>query len=104
MDPVARDSRKPGCVSVARAAELRLAGQRSYENRKKLKRTWFWTRSLTRSIGAAAVFETAAETPPTRNRLSIHCCYNYSRDGRGLSLAIEIAAGVGLSLGMALGD
>jgi hypothetical protein len=27
--------------------------------------TWFWMRSLTRSIGAAAVFETAAETPPT---------------------------------------
>lgn len=29
------------------------------------RRTWFWMRSLTRSIGAAAVFETAAETPPT---------------------------------------
>lgn len=28
-------------------------------------RTWFWTRSLIRSMGAAAVFETAAETPPT---------------------------------------
>jgi len=28
-------------------------------------RTWFWMRSLTRSMGAAAVFETAAETPPT---------------------------------------
>lgn len=27
--------------------------------------TWFWMRSLTRSMGAAAVFETAAETPPT---------------------------------------
>lgn len=27
--------------------------------------TWFWTRSLIRSMGAAAVFETAAETPPT---------------------------------------
>ena len=27
--------------------------------------TWFWMRSLTRSLGAAAVFETAAETPPT---------------------------------------
>ena len=24
---------------------------------------WFWTRSLTRSMGAAAVFETAAATP-----------------------------------------
>jgi hypothetical protein len=31
----------------------------------ELKRTWFWMRSLTRSMGAAAVFETAAETPPT---------------------------------------
>ena len=29
------------------------------------KRTWFWMRSLTRSMGAAAVLETAAETPPT---------------------------------------
>ena len=29
------------------------------------KRTWFWMRSLTRSMGAAAVFETAAATPPT---------------------------------------
>jgi hypothetical protein len=29
------------------------------------KRTWFWIRSLTRSMGAAAVLETAAETPPT---------------------------------------
>lgn len=28
-------------------------------------RTWFWIRSLIRSMGAAAVFETAAETPPT---------------------------------------
>jgi len=27
--------------------------------------TWFWMLSLTRSMGAAAVFETAAETPPT---------------------------------------
>jgi len=27
--------------------------------------TWFWIKSLTRSIGAAAVLETAAETPPT---------------------------------------
>jgi hypothetical protein len=27
--------------------------------------TWFWMRSLTRSIGAAAVLETAAATPPT---------------------------------------
>lgn len=32
--------------------------------------TWFWTRSLIRSMGAAAVFETAAETPPTVIRLS----------------------------------
>ena len=31
----------------------------------ELMRTWFWMRSLTRSMGAAAVFETAAETPPT---------------------------------------
>jgi hypothetical protein len=30
-----------------------------------MRRTWFWMRSLTRSMGAAAVFETAAETPPT---------------------------------------
>lgn len=28
-------------------------------------RTWFWMRSFTRSMGAAAVFETAAATPPT---------------------------------------
>ena len=27
--------------------------------------TWFWMSSLIRSMGAAAVFETAAETPPT---------------------------------------
>jgi hypothetical protein len=27
--------------------------------------TWFWMRSLTRSMGAAAVLETAAEIPPT---------------------------------------
>lgn len=27
--------------------------------------TWFWIKSLTRSMGAAAVLETAAETPPT---------------------------------------
>jgi hypothetical protein len=32
---------------------------------KTKSHTWFWTRSLTRSMGAAAVFETAAETPPT---------------------------------------
>ena len=31
-----------------------------------MRLTWFWMRSLTRSMGAAAVFETAAETPPTR--------------------------------------
>ena len=31
--------------------------------------TWFWMRSLTRSMGAAAVFETAAETPPTVDKL-----------------------------------
>jgi hypothetical protein len=31
--------------------------------------TWFWIRSLTRSMGAAAVLETAAETPPTVNQL-----------------------------------
>ena len=29
------------------------------------RHTWFWIRSLTRSMGAAAVFDTAAETPPT---------------------------------------
>lgn len=34
-------------------------------------RTWFWTRSLTRSMGAAAVFETAAETPPTVMKQSV---------------------------------
>lgn len=34
---------------------------------KKEQRTWFWMRSLIRSMGAAAVFETAAETPPTSN-------------------------------------
>lgn len=33
------------------------------------KRTWFWMRSLTRSMGAAAVFETAAETPPTIDKV-----------------------------------
>jgi hypothetical protein len=32
------------------------------------RHTWFWMRSLTRSMGAAAVFETAAETPPTRDK------------------------------------
>jgi hypothetical protein len=33
--------------------------------------TWFWMRSLTRSMGAAAVFETAAETPPTDKGLVV---------------------------------
>lgn len=28
--------------------------------------SWFWTKSLIRSMGAAAVLETAAETPPMR--------------------------------------
>jgi hypothetical protein len=32
----------------------------------KVMHTWFWMRSLTRSMGAAAVFETAAETPPIK--------------------------------------
>jgi hypothetical protein len=36
---------------------------RWYNERKRL--TWFWMRSLTRSMGAAAVLETAAEIPPT---------------------------------------
>src|SRR5690606_2177161 len=31
--------------------------------------SWFWIRSLTRSIGAAAVFETAAETPPIKKSI-----------------------------------
>ena len=31
--------------------------------------TWFWIRSLIRSMGAAAVLETAAETPPTNTQL-----------------------------------
>jgi hypothetical protein len=35
-----------------------------------MRRTWFWMRSLTRSMGAAAVFETAAETPPTIDEVS----------------------------------
>lgn len=35
------------------------------EEVKGEKHTWFWMRSLTRSMGAAAVLETAAETPPT---------------------------------------
>jgi hypothetical protein len=36
------------------------------------QRTWFWMRSFTRSMGAAAVFETAAETPPTARRCQYH--------------------------------
>lgn len=32
---------------------------------EKFSLTWFWMRSLIRSMGAAAVLETAAETPPT---------------------------------------
>jgi hypothetical protein len=35
-----------------------------------MRHTWFWMRSLTRSMGAAAVFETAAETPPTVDKRS----------------------------------
>jgi hypothetical protein len=35
-----------------------------------MRHTWFWMRSLTRSMGAAAVFETAAETPPTIDKQS----------------------------------
>ena len=31
--------------------------------------SWFWIKSLTRSIGAAAVFETAADTPPMRKSI-----------------------------------
>jgi len=38
----------------------------------RMERTWFWIRSLTRSMGAAAVFETAAETPPTVSHRQ-HC-------------------------------
>ena len=30
--------------------------------------TWFWIKSFTRSMGAAAVLETAAATPPTTIR------------------------------------
>jgi hypothetical protein len=37
-----------------------------------MRHTWFWMRSLTRSMGAAAVFETAAETPPTKDKRSVH--------------------------------
>merc|ERR1711964_828584 len=32
--------------------------------------SWFWINSLTRSIGAAAVFETAAETPPIKKSIT----------------------------------
>jgi hypothetical protein len=41
--------------------------------RRGRQRTWFWMRSLTRSMGAAAVFETAAETPPTAMMLAFVC-------------------------------
>lgn len=48
--------------------------------------TWFWMRSLTRSMGAAAVFETAAETPPTGKLLAsvtdaenCRCCSHHVR-------------------------
>ena len=34
-------------------------------HQSRVAHTWFWTRSLMRSMGAAAVFDTAAETPPT---------------------------------------
>lgn len=34
--------------------------------------SWFWMRSLIRSMGAAAVLETAAEIPPTADTL-VHC-------------------------------
>lgn len=34
--------------------------------------TWFWIKSFTRSMGAAAVLETAAETPPTDDSESAH--------------------------------
>jgi hypothetical protein len=42
-------------------------------------RTWFWMRSLTRSMGAAAVFETAAETPPTDKMLAAAVCAEFCR-------------------------
>ncbi|KAF5799478.1 hypothetical protein HanXRQr2_Chr07g0304961 [Helianthus annuus] len=32
--------------------------------------SWFWIKSLTRSIGAAAVLETAADTPPIRKSMA----------------------------------
>lgn len=35
-----------------------------------MQHTWFWMRSLTRSMGAAAVLETAAATPPTVDKAS----------------------------------
>ena len=41
--------------------------------------TWFWMRSLTRSMGAAAVFETAAETPPTDKLLVAAACAKLRR-------------------------
>jgi len=33
--------------------------------------SWFWTSNLTRSIGAAEVLDTAAETPPIK-KSTIH--------------------------------
>lgn len=58
-------------------------------------RTWFWTRSLMRSMGAAAVFETAAETPPTVGA-SQHCalCWNQlRRSGRPLYPSFPLMPG-----------
>merc|ERR1712144_135674 len=48
----------------------------AYHTGRKIRRpvfnisSWFWINSLTRSIGAAAVFETAAETPPIKKSIT----------------------------------
>lgn len=67
---------RPCVISVPRAEPNMEIGDEAHRKTSQkplggLKLTWFWIRSLTRSMGAAAVFETAAETPPTAVEVSV---------------------------------
>jgi hypothetical protein len=57
-------------MGIGKQTPVRSEMDKGLLERTMMQLTWFWMLSLTRSMGAAAVLETAAETPPTARIVS----------------------------------